>query len=48
MIMQIRVTDEQHQKIKDLAEANGFESVSAFVKYVAMNCEVVAKDKNKK
>ncbi len=45
MTMQIRVTDAQHAEIKARAEANGFESVSAYVKYVALNCNVVATDK---
>ncbi len=45
MTMQIRVTEDQHKQIKANAKANGFETVSAFVKYVAINCKVVATDK---
>ena len=45
MNLNIRISDEQHALIKERAEANGFESVSAFIKYVALNCKVTATDK---
>ncbi len=45
MTMQIRVTDEQHETIKANAKANGFETVSAFIKYVALNCKVSVTDR---
>ena len=45
MNLNIRISDEQHKEIKERAAKNGFESVSAYVKYVALNCKVTATDK---
>ena len=41
-MMNIRTTDEQMQQIEQRAKDNGFESVSSFVKYVALNAVVTA------
>ncbi len=41
-MIQIRTTEEQEQKISQRAEENGFETVSAFIKYVALNAIVTA------
>lgn len=40
--MNIRTTDEQFEQIEKRAIENGFESVSAYVKYVALNATVTA------
>lgn len=40
--MNIRTTEEQFKQIEQRAIDNGFESVSAYVKYVALNATVTA------
>ncbi len=48
-MLNIRTTDEQDREIAQRAEDNGFETVSAYVKYVALNAIVTAtvpKDKS--
>ena len=42
MNMNVRLSEEQSQEIKAKAKANGFENMSAYVKYVALNATVVA------
>ena len=41
-MLNIRTTDEQDTEIARRAEENGFETVSAYVKYVALNATVTA------
>ena len=41
-MLNIRTTDEQDREIARRAEENGFETVSAYVKYVALNATVTA------
>ena len=41
-MMNIRTTDEQFRQIEKRAKENGFESVSSYVKYVALNATVTA------
>jgi len=42
MNMNIRVSKEQYEQMKKNATTNGFESLSAFVKYVSLNATVQA------